>query len=152
MHSLLLNLALYLLGSTTSSVAAQDLTSSGASPTTPAVQVSDDGSCGDGLTCAGSLYGQCCSQHGFCGTGDAYCGEGCQAGLGFCGGSSGGGGVVSPTVTVTRTVTAFASGLFTTTVTLTGAITRTVVATATTVVSRTEVRVRVLPDLRFSLG
>ena len=144
MHILLLTLAIHLLASTPPPVAAQNLPTSSATP--PTVRVSDDGSCGNGLTCAGSLYGQCCSQHGFCGAGDAYCGEGCQAEFGFCGslappGSGSGGVAPPPTATVTRTVTAFASGLFTTTVTLTGAITRTFLATSTTVVSRTEVRV-----------
>ncbi|OIW33136.1 hypothetical protein CONLIGDRAFT_695511 [Coniochaeta ligniaria NRRL 30616] len=123
---------------------AQDLTSTNASPTSSALQVSNDGSCGAGLTCDGSLYGQCCSEHGFCGNGDAYCGAGCQAEFGACvGPASTTGSIVGSgpqTVTVTKTVSVFASGLFTTTTTITGAVTRTVLTTATNVVSRTEVR------------
>ncbi|KAL2645314.1 hypothetical protein R1flu_012901 [Riccia fluitans] len=39
--------------------------------------------CGDGL---------CCSQWGWCGTGDSYCGDGCQSGPCSGGGGGGGGG------------------------------------------------------------
>ncbi|KAG0132211.1 glyoxal oxidase N-terminus-domain-containing protein [Tuber indicum] len=44
-----------------------------------------DGRCGTefgGATCAGSAFGTCCSQYGWCGTGDAYClpANGCQSG------------------------------------------------------------------------
>ncbi|WVZ86243.1 hypothetical protein U9M48_033056 [Paspalum notatum var. saurae] len=39
----------------------------------------------------GCASGLCCSQYGYCGTGDAYCGTGCQAGP--CYSSSGGSGV-----------------------------------------------------------
>lgn len=127
-------------------VIAQDLTSGSAAPTPLTLQTSDDGSCGSGVTCVGSSYGQCCSEHGFCGNGDAYCGVGCQAEFGLCGSPASttvSTAVAGPgTVTVTKTVTAFASGLFTTTTTVTGALTRTVLTTATNVVSRTEVRVR----------
>jgi hypothetical protein len=35
--------------------------------------------------------GQCCSQFGFCGCTDAYCGSGCQGQCGNCGGGGGGG-------------------------------------------------------------
>ncbi|KAB5515505.1 hypothetical protein GE09DRAFT_1159821 [Coniochaeta sp. 2T2.1] len=110
-------------------------------PTTPTLQVSTDGSCGSGLTCSGSLYGRCCSEHWFCGTGDAYCGTGCHAEFGVCEEET-----PSPapdpvtTVTVTRTITAFATGLFTTTATVTGAVTRTVLTTAVSVVFRTDVK------------
>ncbi|KAJ7550567.1 hypothetical protein O6H91_07G106600 [Diphasiastrum complanatum] len=46
--------------------------------------------CGSGAgnkVCSGGL---CCSKYGYCGTSDAYCGNGCQSGR--CTGSSGGGG------------------------------------------------------------
>jgi hypothetical protein len=36
--------------------------------------------------------GQCCSQFGFCGCTDAFCGSGCQGQCGNCGGGGGGGG------------------------------------------------------------
>ena len=35
-----------------------------------------------GVSCGGS---QCCSQFGYCGVTDAYCGSGCQPGYGICG-------------------------------------------------------------------
>jgi hypothetical protein len=148
-------LRLVILINYTSHVIAHDLTSSSASPTQSPVQISNDGTCGNGLTCAGSVYGQCCSQHGFCGNGDAYCGAGCQAELGSCGNlapttSSSSIAPGPQTVTLTKTVTAFVSGLYTTTTTITGAVTRTFFTTATNVVSRTEVRVcfdRRIPSL-----
>ena len=40
--------------------------------------ISTDGSCGDGTTCQGSEFGDCCSQYGWCGSSVDYCGEGCQ--------------------------------------------------------------------------
>ncbi|KAF2135900.1 carbohydrate-binding module family 18 protein, partial [Aplosporella prunicola CBS 121167] len=47
---------------------------------------SQDGTCGGslGYTCVGSLFGDCCSQYGFCGSTSAYCQEGCQASHGVC--------------------------------------------------------------------
>jgi hypothetical protein len=49
--------------------------------------VSDSGECGNGVTCLGSPYGNCCSGSGYCGSSDAYCGveNGCQSGFGSCG-------------------------------------------------------------------
>ena len=49
-------------------------------------RVSQDGSCGNGLTCTGSRFGSCCSLYGFCGTGDDYCmpENGCQIPFGQC--------------------------------------------------------------------
>ncbi|KAL4888328.1 WSC domain-containing protein [Aspergillus ambiguus] len=50
--------------------------------------VSLDGLCGaynGTATCAGSGFGNCCSQFGYCGSSPAYCGTGCQAGYGVCG-------------------------------------------------------------------
>lgn len=44
------------------------------------------GSEGGGAVCANNL---CCSQYGYCGSTDAYCGNGCQSGP--CSGSGGGG-------------------------------------------------------------
>lgn len=49
-----------------------------------------DGTCGNNKSCLGWTYGQCCSQYGFCGSGDTYCSPiaGCQAEYGICEGSS----------------------------------------------------------------
>jgi hypothetical protein len=42
--------------------------------------ISQDGKCGaNGKTCKGSAYGDCCSQHNFCGRGETFCGPGCQS-------------------------------------------------------------------------
>ena len=49
--------------------------------------ISVDGSCGDGVTCQGSEFGNCCSAYGYCGSTDGHCGEGCQPAHGTCGGS-----------------------------------------------------------------
>ncbi|KAK4197626.1 family 18 putative glycoside hydrolase [Triangularia verruculosa] len=51
--------------------------------------VSKDGLCGQasdpsGATCEGSEFGDCCSEYGFCGATNAYCGTGCQAAFGAC--------------------------------------------------------------------
>lgn len=48
---------------------------------------SSDGSCGgdSGFTCAA---GFCCSEWGFCGQSDSYCGAGCQSKFGTCGSNS----------------------------------------------------------------
>ena len=35
------------------------------SSSTPPLQISTDGQCGGNLTCAGSSYGDCCSEHGW---------------------------------------------------------------------------------------
>jgi len=83
---------------------------SAAATSPPAIKISDDGSCGEGRTCLGSVDGRCCSQHGFCGNGVEYCGTGCQPGFGVCGNAT----VPSPTCpqapkvvqTVVQTVTA----------------------------------------------
>jgi len=52
----------------------------------PELDVSPDGSCGQGFTCLGSTNGPCCSRHFFCGKGDAYCGAGCLPAFGNCDG------------------------------------------------------------------
>ncbi|KAH6652112.1 glycoside hydrolase superfamily [Truncatella angustata] len=45
-----------------------------------------DGTCGAStyFTCAGHAEAPCCSQYGFCGAADAFCGAGCQSGYGNC--------------------------------------------------------------------
>ncbi len=52
-------------------------------PSSP-LDISADGSCGSGLTCLGSSWGQCCSLHGYCGDTDDYCGTGCNPAFGSC--------------------------------------------------------------------
>ncbi|KAF1845559.1 carbohydrate-binding module family 18 protein, partial [Cucurbitaria berberidis CBS 394.84] len=52
-----------------------------------AQSISTSGHCGasfGGLTCAGSSFGSCCSQHNWCGSTAAHCTEGCQSGFGTC--------------------------------------------------------------------
>lgn len=48
--------------------------------------VSLDGNCGGATaqTCQGSEFGNCCSQYGFCGASNLYCGAGCQPAFGTC--------------------------------------------------------------------
>ncbi|KAL5887568.1 hypothetical protein ACKVWC_002854 [Pyricularia oryzae] len=59
--------------------------SSSGSPTpSGGLKVSTDASCGNGVTCQGSTFGNCCSVHGWCGSTDSYCGDGCQPGFGTC--------------------------------------------------------------------
>ncbi|KAI7220945.1 hypothetical protein KC333_g2055 [Hortaea werneckii] len=68
----------------TSSMAMQPSASS--EPTGP---VSEDGLCGpdnDDTICTGSGFGDCCSEYGFCGGTDGFCGEGCQPNYGTCSG------------------------------------------------------------------
>jgi chitinase len=53
--------------------------------------VSIDGSCGTGtsFTCLGAASNNtCCSQYGYCGNTEAYCGTGCQSSYGVCTGPS----------------------------------------------------------------
>ncbi|KAL2183696.1 hypothetical protein L209DRAFT_759389 [Thermothelomyces heterothallicus CBS 203.75] len=65
-------------------------TSTSSSPpafTLPPGQVSStDGRCGNNVNCLGSQFGRCCSQFGWCGEGDTYCGyiAGCQPNFGYC--------------------------------------------------------------------
>ncbi|KAL3422773.1 polysaccharide deacetylase [Phlyctema vagabunda] len=47
--------------------------------------VSTDGACGVRITCQGSIYGNCCSQWGWCGSTNDHCLSGCQTGFGTCG-------------------------------------------------------------------
>ncbi|KAL4982233.1 hypothetical protein BDW68DRAFT_171125 [Aspergillus falconensis] len=51
--------------------------------------VSTDGLCSQmsdpvGAVCEGSAFGDCCSEWGYCGDTNAYCGTGCQEALGSC--------------------------------------------------------------------
>ncbi|KAL8398502.1 hypothetical protein RB596_005872 [Gaeumannomyces avenae] len=74
-------------------------------------KVSNDGTCGgltrsgstaSGSTCKGSAFGRCCSEYGFCGDSDAFCGAGCQAGFGSCNSSAAGSGPGTTDVKATR--------------------------------------------------
>ncbi|TQV92463.1 hypothetical protein V2A60_007152 [Cordyceps javanica] len=49
-------------------------------------RISPDQTCGGstGYTCQGSSFGSCCSFYGFCGSGDRYCGTGCDVDFGTC--------------------------------------------------------------------
>ena len=73
-----------------------------AAPTGTPTRVSGDGTCGVNnmgvvVTCAGSKWGDCCSQHNFCGGTADYCGTGCIAAYGNCGpGAVSGGGSSAP--------------------------------------------------------
>ncbi|KAI1393874.1 carbohydrate-binding module family 18 [Hypoxylon trugodes] len=60
-----------------------------ATPTKPSqptstLKVSPDGKCGDGITCAGSAYGNCCSLNNWCGGSIDYCGASCRPEFGIC--------------------------------------------------------------------
>ncbi|KAF2738185.1 glycoside hydrolase/deacetylase [Polyplosphaeria fusca] len=71
-----------------SSVAASSVkpASTSAAPPASTPKVSRDGTCGNAknLTCKGSVWGQCCSSAGRCGSTKAVCGTGCQPGFGTC--------------------------------------------------------------------
>jgi peptidoglycan/xylan/chitin deacetylase (PgdA/CDA1 family) len=58
----------------------------GSSPAPAPVGVSTDGTCGSqgGKTCAGSSFGNCCSEYGWCGSAAGHCGTGCNGGFGQC--------------------------------------------------------------------
>lgn len=56
-------------------------------PTGVPTEISWDGLCGDegdGATCLGSGFGDCCARYGYCGSGDSFCGAGCQKIYGKC--------------------------------------------------------------------
>lgn len=68
---------------------AKSATPTKATPTpTPAAakKVSTDGTCAGtkGFTCAGSSYGNCCSQYQYCGSTSGHCGTGCNKAFGTC--------------------------------------------------------------------
>ncbi|CAK7235972.1 hypothetical protein SCUCBS95973_009446 [Sporothrix curviconia] len=78
---------------TSASTPAAPAAPAASSPAAPApvslpagVSTTTDGSCGNGKTCLGSTFGQCCSQFGFCGTGDQFCPAivACQPEWGHC--------------------------------------------------------------------
>jgi hypothetical protein len=74
-------------GTNTSKPTPPTRTTASVAPTRTGVSV--DGSCGNGVTCAGSRFGTCCSAYGYCGTTDDYCSldNGCQVAWGSCDGA-----------------------------------------------------------------
>jgi len=60
--------------------------------------VSTDGTCGGGITCKGSKWGDCCSGHGWCGGTADHCGAECNPAFGVCAG-----GVSGPAPPVSST-------------------------------------------------
>ncbi|GJC94983.1 chitin recognition protein [Colletotrichum higginsianum] len=76
--------------STSSSRTSSTRTSTSSTSTSTALAVSLDGSCGatGAKTCQGSVFGNCCSKNGWCGSTAAYCGTGCQSKYGTCGSQS----------------------------------------------------------------
>jgi len=63
---------------------------SSAPASTATKKVTTDATCGgtNQFTCQGSIFGNCCSAAGYCGSTTDYCGTGCQSGFGTCGTSS----------------------------------------------------------------
>ncbi len=55
----------------------------GCAPPPPLV-VSTEGNCTKGITCQGSVFGNCCSKYNWCGSTPDYCGVGCQDAFGSC--------------------------------------------------------------------
>jgi peptidoglycan/xylan/chitin deacetylase (PgdA/CDA1 family) len=68
-------------GSNPASVSSSSPTSTSVSSSLPP---STNGACGNGKTCTGSTFGNCCSKYGWCGSTAAYCGTGCQKAFGSC--------------------------------------------------------------------
>ncbi|KAK9454811.1 glyoxal oxidase N-terminus-domain-containing protein [Dipodascopsis uninucleata] len=53
------------------------------STATSTYAVTSDGTCGaanDNMVCGDWIYGNCCSEYGFCGNTSSHCGDGCQSG------------------------------------------------------------------------
>ncbi|KAF2494641.1 hypothetical protein BU16DRAFT_573046 [Lophium mytilinum] len=50
---------------------------------------SHDGSCGNGVSCMGSNFGNCCGPDNKCGASVDFCGYGCQTDFGWCDGTKG---------------------------------------------------------------
>ncbi|KAK4242565.1 hypothetical protein C8A03DRAFT_40064 [Achaetomium macrosporum] len=69
--------------------------------------VSTDGRCGNGVTCAGTRFGSCCSAFGYCGSGEDYCSvdNGCQVAWGSCDDDGTGATTTTRTTLATRSST-----------------------------------------------
>ncbi|KAL2258723.1 hypothetical protein VTK26DRAFT_7855 [Humicola hyalothermophila] len=85
---------------------------------------STDGTCGNGVTCVGTPWGDCCSVYGYCGAGEDYCSaeKGCQAAWGECDG-------VAPSSPTRRSIISTRSTVAT----------RTTIATKTTITTRSTI-------------
>ncbi|KAI1268517.1 carbohydrate esterase family 4 protein [Xylariaceae sp. FL1019] len=68
----------------TSTSTSTSKTTTATSTPTSTLQVSTDGVCGNGVTCQGSVYGNCCSENSYCGASIDYCGNGCNSQFGSC--------------------------------------------------------------------
>lgn len=91
--------------SSTASAPPPAATSGGGSGGTGGLEVSTNGQCGPLLTCLTSPYGDCCSEHGWCGgTADHCSPPGCQATYGRCD-SPPSNGTAATTVYITRMTT-----------------------------------------------
>ncbi|KAL1301457.1 hypothetical protein AAFC00_005707 [Neodothiora populina] len=89
----------------------------------PAQTISPDGTCGtyNGYTCAGSIFGSCCSIYGYCGDTSEYCALAtCDTIGGNCGNEFVG---VTGTTNATSSATASSSGPITTAANSTAAVT-----------------------------
>ncbi|KAH8902500.1 hypothetical protein BR93DRAFT_243169 [Coniochaeta sp. PMI_546] len=118
------------------SVSSTPIPTSTSPPYTGPLQISQNGMCGNGTTCAGSRFGRCCSQFYYCGNEDSFCGGGCLSQFGSCGVA---GGVSTVTITSYVTTSVTVSVGAGTPITATTTITQTVTsfATATSVVTTT---------------
>ncbi|EOO00650.1 putative chitin binding protein [Phaeoacremonium minimum UCRPA7] len=54
------------------------------SPASTGDIITTTGECGNGITCQGSRFGNCCSQYGWCGSSADHCSLGCQSDWGTC--------------------------------------------------------------------
>ncbi|KAK4176459.1 hypothetical protein QBC36DRAFT_346259 [Triangularia setosa] len=121
---------------------------SSAAPTSSSpvrLTISQDGTCGSGVTCTGSSFGNCCSQFGFCGSSADYClSDGCQRTFGSCGAGAVSSASVpitpGPTASVTVTVTSVVA------VTRTSIVSQTSTATVTTTVPQTVLTTRTITN------
>ncbi|KAK0726555.1 hypothetical protein B0T21DRAFT_350671 [Apiosordaria backusii] len=107
------------------------------------LSISQDGSCGSGVTCTGSSFGNCCSPHGFCGSSADYClADGCQRAFGSCGAGAVSSAPITPgpTASVTVTVTSVVA------VTRTSILSQTSTATVTTTIPQTVLTTRTITN------
>ncbi|KLU84449.1 hypothetical protein MAPG_03491 [Magnaporthiopsis poae ATCC 64411] len=67
--------------------------------------ISPNGLCGNTTTCAGSAFGDCCSEWYWCGNGPEYCAAGCRSAFGSCSGAVTTSSTTTTTATSTRSST-----------------------------------------------
>ncbi|CAI6235830.1 unnamed protein product [Periconia digitata] len=94
-------------GSCTNSQPPTPTTQSSSPPKpTATAKVSSDGTCAgnNGYTCLGSSFGNCCSEHGWCGDSAGHCGTSCNSAFGDCDGKD------EPTTTQSSTAPTSTSG------------------------------------------